>query len=346
MNRRAHIEALTPEERNKIMGHRQGDSRVYVQYYMSNFNDVDCQSICFGSAPQHDAVHLAGRLLRHSDAPTTLTEEQLFEVSQHPELAKCRQKSAKLLEQMRSWGYSTRAAAEGTELAAQYDRHKKKACSLSKRLRHARLAQAVKDFHDSVHIDEVNRQLNGIKLSNVIAPPTASYELPERAKVARLFSQAVEVTDRKALLRLRIDLISTLAGLCTRRESPCRRQNMFRIANTPNVTGIPRIADETITRPAIRSTRGRERGGFLFCPFCRWADAEVGEDQRQKSWRMDSLARHMRTQHLRAIATPFDCPYKNCLDILKSPSHFVNHVELRHQLRLPPAILGRVRECL
>lgn len=69
------IEALTPEERNKIMGHRQGDSRVYVQYYMSTFNDADCQSICFGSAPQHDLAHLAGRLLRHGDAPTALTDE-------------------------------------------------------------------------------------------------------------------------------------------------------------------------------------------------------------------------------------------------------------------------------
>ncbi|XP_044714421.1 uncharacterized protein HRG_12019 [Hirsutella rhossiliensis] len=32
-------EALTPEERNKIMGHRKGDSSTYLQYYMSNFID-------------------------------------------------------------------------------------------------------------------------------------------------------------------------------------------------------------------------------------------------------------------------------------------------------------------
>ncbi|KAJ4465230.1 hypothetical protein J3R30DRAFT_3235372, partial [Lentinula aciculospora] len=38
-------EALMPEERNRIMGHCQGDSKVYVQYYMSSFQDVDCQSI-------------------------------------------------------------------------------------------------------------------------------------------------------------------------------------------------------------------------------------------------------------------------------------------------------------
>ncbi|KAJ0100633.1 hypothetical protein J7T55_001263, partial [Diaporthe amygdali] len=79
-------EALTPEERNKIMGHRQGDSKVYVQYYMSSFNDVDCQSICFGSAPQRDLIHLAGRLLRHAEAPTALTSQQKSEVSRDPDL--------------------------------------------------------------------------------------------------------------------------------------------------------------------------------------------------------------------------------------------------------------------
>ncbi|KAM4067346.1 hypothetical protein HRG_001311 [Hirsutella rhossiliensis] len=62
-------EALTPEERNKIMGHRKGDSSTYLQYYMSNFIDVDCQSICFGTAPQHDLVQLAARLRRHDGAP-------------------------------------------------------------------------------------------------------------------------------------------------------------------------------------------------------------------------------------------------------------------------------------
>ncbi|KAK3934553.1 hypothetical protein QBC46DRAFT_368131 [Diplogelasinospora grovesii] len=143
-------EALTPEERNKIMGHRQGDSNVYVQYYI---------------APQYDLIHLAGRLLRHGDAPTALTDQQRKQ-------------------QMKSKGYPTRAAAEGTELAARYDHYKKKADRLNKKLKAKRLQQAIKDFHHSIHVDEVNRQLNGIQPSQVIVPPTIEYELPERARVA------------------------------------------------------------------------------------------------------------------------------------------------------------------
>src|SRR5438105_839741 len=42
-----------------------------------------------------------------------------------------------------------------------------------------RLQQAIKDFHDSIHIEEINRQLNGVKPSKVIAPPTIDYELPD-----------------------------------------------------------------------------------------------------------------------------------------------------------------------
>ncbi|CAK7237372.1 hypothetical protein SBRCBS47491_009953 [Sporothrix bragantina] len=110
-------ESLTPEERNKIMGHRQGDSNVYVQYYMSNFNDADCQSICFGSAPQHDLVHLAGRLLRHGDAPTALTNAQINEVNQDRTLQRCRRKRAAALDSIKA-RYGSRAAAEGTVLAA------------------------------------------------------------------------------------------------------------------------------------------------------------------------------------------------------------------------------------
>ncbi|KAK3943401.1 hypothetical protein QBC46DRAFT_420865 [Diplogelasinospora grovesii] len=205
-------EALTPEERNKIMGHRQGDSRVYVQYYMSTFNDIDCQTIYFGNAPQHD-------LIRHGDAPTTLTDQQKFEVNQDPELVKYRRRRTQALRQMKSQGYSTRADAEGTEVAAKYDLYKRKADRLSKKLKTQRLQRAIKEFHDSVHVEEINRQLNGIKPSDVITPPTIQYDLPERARVARLFSRAADARNRDELHQLRMDLVRTLAQLCKRIES-------------------------------------------------------------------------------------------------------------------------------
>ncbi|KXX73588.1 hypothetical protein MMYC01_210372, partial [Madurella mycetomatis] len=217
-------EALTPEERNKIMGHRQGDSRVYVQYYISTFNDADCQSICFGSAPQYDLVHLAGRLLRHSDAPTALTNQQKFEVNQDSKLVKYRRERTRALQELKSQGYRTRADAEGTNLVARYDCYKRKANRLSKKLKSERLQRAIEEFHDSVHVDEINRQLNGIKPADVIAPPSITYDLPERARVARLFSRAADMKVRDELHPLCMDLVRTTTQLCKRIESPYRRQ--------------------------------------------------------------------------------------------------------------------------
>ncbi|KAH8742555.1 hypothetical protein F5883DRAFT_362614, partial [Diaporthe sp. PMI_573] len=136
---------------------------------------------------------------------------------------------------------------------------------LNKKLKGERLQQAIKDFHDSIHIEEINRQLNGVKPSKVIAP-AIDYELPERARVARLFSQAADVLNRKALYPLRIGLVKTLAQLCRRRESRCRPQiRRSRKADPPN------MSTNGITKPTVQDSTS-----LPFCPFCRWADDQVG----------------------------------------------------------------------
>ncbi|KAM4067745.1 hypothetical protein HRG_009854 [Hirsutella rhossiliensis] len=151
-------EALTPEERNKIMGHRKGDSSTYLQYYMSNFIDVDCQSICFGTAPQHDLVQLAARLRRHDGAPKELTAQQIAKIHKNEKLAKyCAERNRAMLEWKRQ-GYRSRELAEGTEMQKRYDRYSKKINNLRRVLKASRLQKAIQDFHTNVHVDEVNRQ--------------------------------------------------------------------------------------------------------------------------------------------------------------------------------------------
>ncbi|ODA78130.1 hypothetical protein RJ55_06734 [Drechmeria coniospora] len=193
-------EALTPEERNKIMGHRRGDSSTYLQYYMSNFIDVDCQSICFGTAPQHDLVQLAARLRRHDGAPKELTVEQIAEMHKNKTLLKYRAKKTGAMLEWKRQGYRSREHAKGTEMQARYDRYSKKANNLCKILKASLLQRAIRDFHNNVHVEEIDRQLRGIKPADVISPPNIE----------------------GSLYSLRVDLISALARLCKRRESPCR----------------------------------------------------------------------------------------------------------------------------
>ena len=305
------------------MGHRQGDSSVYVTYYMSTFIDADCQSICFGSAPQHDLVHLAGRLLRHGGAPTALTDQQRFEVSQDPKLVAYCRKKTKALEQWKSQGYRSRQAAEGTKMASRYDYYKKKADSLSKRLKADRLQRAIRDFHGSIHIEEVHRQLSGIKPSTILAPRTIKYELPERAEAARLFSKVADGLSRAELDMLRIDLIMTLSQLCKRRESPCRRRMTGHYERNEWQTVHER--DDRPVQTAWQDQPGSMDPSPLFCPFCRGANSEVGDTQRRKLWRIDSLARHICGQHLKGRRVPFACLYVGYTEVLEGAEHFINY---------------------
>lgn len=196
-------------------------------------------------------------------------------------------------------------------------------------------------------MEEINRQLNGIKPSDVIAPLTIQYDLPERARVARLFSQAAEARNRDELHPIRLDLVRTIAQLCKRRESPCRRQakrsrktviiktRAVRFRSGSSGPMRPELRDEVLTQLATQAAPDTENT-LPFCPFCRWADDEVGDGEREKLWRIDSLARHFRTRHFRR-RTPFRCPYGSRTAILADAGHFSDHARRQHRLHLPTA---------
>lgn len=53
------------------MGNR-GD--VYERHYMPAFIDADCQAIYLGATRRDDLIRAVGRLERHDQAPTELTD--------------------------------------------------------------------------------------------------------------------------------------------------------------------------------------------------------------------------------------------------------------------------------
>ncbi|KAJ0103729.1 hypothetical protein J7T55_001745, partial [Diaporthe amygdali] len=231
---------------------------------------------------------------------------QKSEVSRDPDLVRCREKRARALQRLKQQGHRNRAEAEGTDIAAEYDRCKKKAHSLSQKLKIRRLRRAIREFHSSVHVEEIERQLKGIKPPDVIVPPTIQYDLPERARLARLLARAADSKNMDELQDIRTELVSTIAQLCTRRESLCRdHAQRGRKAEAPLPDPDPprNLGPQPI--PPKQST-------FACCPFCRWADDSVGSYQRTKLWRIDSLARHLRLQHLRLRRMPLKCPFGGC----------------------------------
>ncbi|KAK7937639.1 uncharacterized protein PG986_014507 [Apiospora aurea] len=331
--------ALSPEERNKAMGHKLGDSSTYTRYYMTHFIDVDTQAIVFGGDLQSDFVHLMGRLVRNSHAPTKLTDQQKYEVNMDPQLETLRSERDGINNRIK--------AATDAEIPELHNRRKvlqNGIDNLAKKLRDKRFETAIKEFHETFHSDEIERQRRGIRPSTLLAPPSIEYDLPERAEVARLFSLAAEVCNRDSLHQLRISLIDALARLSKRRESPCRKAKSKpgRGEGASKPPGGPMIptppADMESSRISSSPSHSAARS-MLFCPFCKWADHEVGNAQRQKVWRIDSLARHIRGQHLAKQPESFGCPYDDCNAILWGTEHFTAHMARGHGIVFPPSIL-------
>jgi len=291
------------------MGHALGDSSTYTRFYTTDYNDVDFQEIVFGSEPQRDLIHLMGRLLRHGDAPKRLTEHQKAEVNNDPKLAKLRRKRDRDLAEIRKRGWTLQTAADtkrGKHLLKRYNGYKGQVDGLRQKLHDGSLARAIQEFHASIHGEEVSPQLNGIRPSEYLAPPTVRYQLPGRALTAKLFSEVVDAANRDELYQLRMSLIRELALLCHQRENPRRRAKgrykpapSYRSAFSPVSTRAAgsRSNSATAIAPITKDTADPV-STLLACPFCR------SEDDAE------SLTKHIRDQHLKRLPIPFHCPYE------------------------------------
>ena len=119
------------------MGHSLGDSSTYVQFYMTDFIEVDFQEIVFGSEPQRDLIHLMGRLLRRGDAPRQLTEQQKAEIQKDPKLTELRRKREKVLAKIQDRGWTLKTAKDtndGKTFIHKYERYNRQADSRRKKL--------------------------------------------------------------------------------------------------------------------------------------------------------------------------------------------------------------------
>lgn len=338
------IDAVTPEERNKIMGHRKGDSSTYLTYYMSNFIDADCQSICFGSAPRRDIVILAAQLRYHSGAPKSLTTDQLADIEADKDLTRYRREKTLAKEEWKQQGYRSREDAAGTNMRKQYDKYNTKAISRRQKLKVKSLRLAIEEFHRIVHIEEVDRQLEGSKpAAEVIAPSDKTYEIPERAQIALLFSKLADAPDRESIYCIRVELVNVLVALAQQREDPVKlaskrglkssASRQAKLARQGHADSSVSVANSKGPKPTIKSASLFHDPRYN-CPFCQSRGFE------SRFGRIDVLARHIR-QHLRKKSGPFRCPWRDCISFLADSEHFAGHADREHGLKLPPQVLRK-----
>ncbi|KAI9784184.1 MAG: hypothetical protein M1839_002690 [Geoglossum umbratile] len=210
---------LTPEERNQVMGHRHGGT--YERFYMPDLVERDFQSIYFGTPSQDLLIESVARmgLSRDRRAPTELTEDQKLEVKTHSELIKLREERDRCKDEIYCRKYDSIGAAKGTDWFDRYKAVERKINNMSIKLHRERLDQALRDFHDSIDTIEINKQLDGITAADVLTQQTIQYELRERATVAKLLSQPLDVLDEERALKIRVKFIRNLVRLCQLQES-------------------------------------------------------------------------------------------------------------------------------
>jgi hypothetical protein len=225
------------------MGNR-GD--VYERYYMPNFADKDCLAIFLGTTRRDDLLRAVGRLERHSGAPDDLNDAQRAEIRNHPELielARCRERYVAKIKQ---YGYLTMKAAKGTKW---FERRGEAQCyinSLRTKLYREKLDKIIDEFHETVHTEEVDRQIQGIVPSPAnLNSLTIEYELEERATVARLLFQPLDDLKLDQMFRVRVQLVQALVELCKRQETPHQFKKSTKTPRPVEAADIPMDMDHS-----------------------------------------------------------------------------------------------------
>jgi hypothetical protein len=86
-------------------------------------------------------------------------------------------------------------------------------------LRDHRLPKAIQDFHDTIDEIEINKQLDGLAMPEILRRPVTQYELRERAAIVKLMPVSLNELGEAEALNTRIKFVHKLAHLCHQQES-------------------------------------------------------------------------------------------------------------------------------
>jgi Protein of unknown function (DUF3435) len=349
------------------MGHH---GNTYEEFYMPDLIERDFQSIYFGTPPQDDLIRSVARmgLSRDMRAPTSLTDEQKSEVTNHPDLVKLRDKRKRYKKKIYDHGYYPLSAAKGTHLYDRYKEYDRKANSKANTLRIQRRKQAIRDFHDTIDEIEINRQLDGIPIPEILTRPVTQYELRERASIVSLMSLSLNELDEEQALKIRIKFVYKLSRLCHRQESrwfsPCRRiptqacgekravsyvdnakapKRLRLSVPEPNDSLSPQALENveengdvdsaSIKVEDVEALQDSYPIAFTYpvCLICIGDERFSYEERIRPFARKDSLQRHI---NLHVKNGEFDqrmeCNHPNCSDWLDNVQHFMSHAARIH----------------
>jgi hypothetical protein len=359
--------ALTPEERNQTMGHH-GDT--YEQFYMPDLIERDFQSIYFGTSPQDEIIRAVARMgltrdKRAPAGPADLTAQQKSEIRNDPRLVSLRARRDRRRQRLTRQGYYPLSTATDHPDYIRYRELGREINSVTTTLRNKRLAEAIREFHDTIDGLEIDRQVDGRSVAEPYVAPVPTFESPERALVAKFISLPLDDSTTCEALGGRTAFIEALVNLCFQQEGrryrgiPCHKERSLDTeqpstplasAKTWQLSGIDYIElDEWESqRPEPHHWRVDGLIGTVgsvasevpltfqtaVCLICIGEKGWSATSRTKPFARKSTLRRHL-DLHIQAgqFARPFYCRVPGCKKLLKCLMHYMNHSATVHKVR-------------
>lgn len=290
----------------RILG--QSGNRVFEQHYQDSFIG-GLQSVVL-LRPSQDALVREARKSRNRDplAPTKLGDNQLQTIRRDPRVLALREERRKLMHEIRSSAGTVEVAKD---LYPELHRKHKEVCKSLERERRT-LRQETKRstrerYYRTMPTVEVDKQIDHL-LGNSDGqldseddedwnPPIPKYVFPERARIVDAFyGQEAETLEGEAALIRRIQVTKDMVALC-RLWEPSRRGKRPSSTTKDDSNGEP--------KQEVGSDPGVDEMSYPtnICIVCQ-----------RKFPRIDSLRRHLISQHLKHLARRKNlrCTRKTC----------------------------------
>ena len=305
-----------------------------VKYYLNEVVDFDTAA-AFHKRPSNGVVQRELRsatLLADNTAPMGITDAQSQQISNHPEVRQLRRRCWDLTEERHRRGYRTWKDAAGTDISEQKRQADAElSCKLTSLREEAKKKNRQRHFRrtDTAIFNQQYEKAADTPGDNPQDRLPHHYQVSERVELIHLLCYLEPAKTEEEGHSRRLEYIRLLVRWQGRKESP-RRGREAVVSHSPS--------PESPATGAIP-----EKYDTLQCPFCLsdrrlpWPDREKRKSKINKLW---DRVENIHEQELAAFSSGSRhcgiCGMRNVAFVPESISHFKNHTQTVHGIRLRP----------
>ena len=329
---RFRVEHYVKSERMRILG--QSGDKVFEKHYQSDFIGGLQHVVLL--RPSQDALLHEARKYRNRDplAPTELGDDQLKAIRRNPRVLELRGERLKLMHEMRSLAGTVEAAEDlYPELYQQHEEVCKRLEKVRRTFRQEAKQKMREEYYRTMPTIEVNKQIDQL-LGNPDGhwsdseeddedwnPQIPEYVFQERARIVDAFyGPDAERLEGDAALERRIQVTKDMVALCKLWEPSRRGKRPSSTMKDDSDDKLQQEADSDLGFDEMRCPTD-------ICIVCQ-----------RKFPRIDSLRRHLISQHLKHLAkgTTLYCTQKTCNNekAFVNVTRFLSHAATVHSYDL------------